>query len=464
MFADSAAARRLLTPTQLNALARSLLEDSFALVEVVGEISNLARPSSGHLYFTLKDRNAQVRCALFRPRSQRLSFRPEDGQSVQIRGRLTLYEPRGDYQLVLEHMQPAGEGELLRAFQLLKEKLQAEGLFDAERKRPIPTDIQRLGVLSSAGGAAIHDVLSVIRRRWPLLAVELLPIPVQGKEAPAQIATTLARADHSRRYSVLLLTRGGGSLEDLAAFNDEALARTIHACKTPVVSAVGHEVDFTIADFVADLRCPTPSAAAEALTPDGSARRARLRELQQRIQGLMLRRLETQSQRADQLQLRLRNQHPEARLRQALERGRNLIARLDLLGRQAIGSRRQMLDQLASRLSIRSPAEQLPLQRRRLLQAIQSLQAQVSLQLQRSRRSTTALGRTLHAVSPLATLDRGYAILANAEGALRSVHTVRIDDSLQAKLIDGELGLRVTSIEARKTGSSATHSSDTHDV
>ncbi|MBD8524332.1 exodeoxyribonuclease VII large subunit [Pseudomarimonas arenosa] len=446
MFPKSEPASRLLTPTQLNALARSLLEDSFPLVEVLGEISNFACPSSGHLYFTLKDRNAQVRCAMFRQRSQWMRFKPENGQSVQVRGRLTLYEPRGDYQLVLEHMQPAGEGELLRAFQALKEKLQAEGLFDAERKKPIPTQIKRLGVLSSAGGAAIHDVLSVLRRRWPLLQVELLPIPVQGKDAPSQIGSMLTRADESQRYSVLLLTRGGGSLEDLAAFNDERLARTIAACVTPVVSAVGHEIDFTIADFVADLRCPTPSAAAETLSPDGQAIGRRIDELGTRAARSLRNRLQTAQQRLDHLQLRLRNQHPQARLQLALDRGRALHARITKLGEQVISRQQQHLNQLLARLSAKAPGAQLGLQRRRVDLALHTLQAQVRLQLQRAQRSTQALGRTLHAVSPLATLDRGYAILADSERTLRSVASIKVNDPLRARLADGELGLRVTAV------------------
>ena len=443
---STTAQSRLLTPTQLNALARSLLEDSFALVEVVGEISNLARPGSGHIYFTLKDRNAQVRCALFRPRSQRLSFRPTDGQAVQVRGRLTLYEPRGDYQLVLEHMQPAGEGELLRAFQALKEKLQSEGLFEPERKRPIPQRIERLGVITSASGAAIHDVLSVIRRRYPLLDVELLPVAVQGNEAAKQIAEMLQRADRSQRYSVLLLTRGGGSLEDLAAFNDEALARVISACTTPVVSAIGHEVDFSIADFVADLRCPTPSAAAETLTPDGAAMRRRFEELARRVVASQQRRLQTAQQRLDQLQLRLRSQHPMQRVRQSLDRGRGLAVRLAQLSIQLQQRRQQQLQQLGQRLQARHPVHLLSQKRQRVLQMIGSLQGQISLNLQRSQRSVGALARTLHAVSPLATLDRGYAILIDDTRSIRSVRDVHSHSQLQARLSDGELSLLVTAI------------------
>jgi exodeoxyribonuclease VII large subunit len=232
--------RKAFTPSQLNTLARNLLEDAFPLVWVEGELGNLSRPSSGHLYFTLKDDRAQVRCALFKPKSQWLKFVPREGLRVLARGRLTLYEARGDYQLILDTMEEAGEGALRRAFEQLKAKLQAEGLFDQARKRPLPAHIRRLGVLTSPSGAAVRDVLSVLRRRFPLLEVDILPVPVQGDTAAPQIVRMLQAAGRSGRYDALLLTRGGGSLEDLWAFNDEALARAIAASPVPVVSAVGH--------------------------------------------------------------------------------------------------------------------------------------------------------------------------------------------------------------------------------
>ena len=274
----------VLTPSQLNTLARSLLEDAFPLVWVEGELGNLSRPASGHLYFTLKDARAQVRCALFKPKSQWLKFVPRDGLRVLARGRLTLYEQRGDYQLVLDHMEEAGEGALRRAFEELKARLAAEGLFDPARKRPLPAFVRRLGVVTSPSGAAVRDVLSVLARRCPLLEVEVLPVPVQGANAAAQVAAMLRRAAASGRYDALLLTRGGGSLEDLWAFNDEALARAIAASPVPVVSAVGHETDFTLADFAADVRAPTPSVAAELLVPDGDELRRRVATLQSRMQ------------------------------------------------------------------------------------------------------------------------------------------------------------------------------------
>ncbi|RBB07700.1 exodeoxyribonuclease VII large subunit, partial [Xanthomonas oryzae pv. oryzae] len=302
---------QILTPSQLNALARDLLEGSFPLVWVEAELSSVTRPSSGHLYFTLKDARAQIRCAMFKPKSTWLKFQPREGLRVLARGRLTLYEARGDYQLVLDHMEEAGEGALRRAFDALRARLAAEGLFDAERKQSLPAHVQRLAVITSPSGAAVRDVLSVLARRFPLLEVDLLPSLVQGDSAAAQITSLLQRADASGRYDVILITRGGGSLEDLWAFNDERLARAIAAAQTPVVSAVGHETDFSLSDFVADVRAPTPSVAAELLVPDQRELVARVRRAQARMTQLQQHALGNAMQRADRLALRLRAHSPQ---------------------------------------------------------------------------------------------------------------------------------------------------------
>ncbi|RBE79213.1 exodeoxyribonuclease VII large subunit, partial [Xanthomonas oryzae pv. oryzae] len=323
---------QILTPSQLNALARDLLEGSFPLVWVEAELSSVTRPSSGHLYFTLKDARAQIRCAMFKPKSTWLKFQPREGLRVLARGRLTLYEARGDYQLVLDHMEEAGEGALRRAFDALRARLAAEGLFDAERKQSLPAHVQRLAVITSPSGAAVRDVLSVLARRFPLLEVDLLPSLVQGDSAAAQITSLLQRADASGRYDVILITRGGGSLEDLWAFNDERLARAIAAAQTPVVSAVGHETDFSLSDFVADVRAPTPSVAAELLVPDQRELVPRVRRAQARMTQLQQHALGNAMQRADRLALRLRAHSPQARLqllhRRQEEAGRQLGARM----------------------------------------------------------------------------------------------------------------------------------------
>jgi exodeoxyribonuclease VII large subunit len=389
----------ILSPSQLNTLARSLLEDSFPLVWVEGELSGVARPSSGHLYFCLKDARAQIRCAMFKPKSTWLKFAPGDGVKVLARGRLTLYEARGEYQLVLDHMEEAGEGALRRAFEELKARLLAEGLFDDARKRALPAYLRRLAVITSPTGAAVRDVLSVLGRRFPLLDVEVLPVQVQGATAAAQIVRMLQRAAAGGRYDVILLARGGGSLEDLWAFNDEALARAIAASAVPVVSAIGHETDFSLSDFAADLRAPTPSAAAELLVPHADDLRRQLRGLVQRVQATRSRQLRQAAQRADRAALRLQASRPQARLKLLAQRQAEVLRRL-----RASWQRRHERD--GSRLR--------------------------------------ELARSLSATSPLATVARGYAILQHEDGrVVRGVGDAAQGDVLDARVTDGTLKMKV---------------------
>lgn len=441
---DSAPPRHILTPSTLNRLVRDLLEDALPLVWIEGELSNVARPASGHLYFTLKDSGAQVRCAMFRPKSGWLKFKPVDGMQVLLRARVGLYEPRGEFQLVAEHMEPAGEGALQREFEQLKRRLEAEGLFDTARKRVLPPYPRRLGVITSPTGAAIRDVLSVLARRWPLAEVEVLPVPVQGREAPPAIIAMLRKASASGRYDVLLLTRGGGSLEDLMAFNDETLARAIHASAVPVVAAIGHEVDFSIADFVADLRAPTPSAAAELLVPDRAASLQQLRQLRQRLATLLQRRLQSLTQRNDHLAARLQAQRPQARLQRDRERLLYLQRRLGTIQREQDRGRQLRLERLHNRLLALHPRQRLPLLMRRLSEQEQRLRRTITNTLERDRLTLQHTARALHAVSPLATLERGYAILFDADGrVLRSSADATAGDAVTARLADGELSLHV---------------------
>jgi exodeoxyribonuclease VII large subunit len=436
--------RKALSPSQLNALARNLLEDAFPLVWVEGELGNLSRPASGHLYFTLKDERAQVRCALFKPKSQWLRFVPREGLRVLARGRLTLYEARGDYQLVLDTMEEAGEGALRRAFEQLKAKLQAEGLFDAARKRPLPVLIRRLGVLTSPSGAAVRDVLSVLRRRFPLLDVEILPVPVQGDTAAAQIVRMLQAAGRSGRYDALLVARGGGSLEDLWAFNDEALARAIAASPVPVVSAVGHEVDVTLADFAADLRAPTPSVAAELLVPDRADLAARLRADARRLHALHERALREATQRADRAALRLQALRPQARLDALRRRQTEALRRLEAIWAGRTLQRHARLRHAAAVLRASRPQRRLSLLRERLRALAPRPQAATVRALQRHALRLHGLARSLEAVNPLATVARGYAILQHADGRIvRSVDDVERGQRLDARLRDGVLTLRV---------------------
>jgi exodeoxyribonuclease VII large subunit len=437
--------RHILTPSTLNRLVRGLLEDALPLVWIEGELSNVARPASGHLYFTLKDSAAQVRCAMFKPKTTWLRFKPTDGMQVLVRARVGLYEPRGEFQLVAEHMEPAGEGALQREFERLKAQLDAEGLFATERKRALPRFARRIGVITSATGAAVRDVLSVLARRWPLVDVDVLPVPVQGREAPPAIVAMLRKAAASGRYDVLLLTRGGGSLEDLWAFNDERVARAIHASTVPVVSAVGHEIDFSIADFVADLRAPTPSAAAELLVPDALALRRHLEQLRQRIVAIQERRLQARIQRIDHLLARLQSQRPQARL--ARDRERLVQLRRRLLGARQAQSTQWIvrLERAHARLLAQHPKQRLTLWRQQLDQQATNLRRSMEHTLERERLTLQQTARALHAVSPLATLERGYTILFDADGkVLRSAQNVAVDTPLRARLADGELPLRVS--------------------
>ncbi len=434
----------ILSPSQLNTLARNLLEDTFPLVWVEGELGNVARPSSGHLYLTLKDARAQVRAAMFKPKANLLKFAPREGLRVLARGRLTLYEARGEYQLVLDHMEEAGEGALRRAFDELKAKLQAEGLFDAARKRALPAFPRRIGVLTSPTGAAVRDVISVLARRFPLPEIDVLPVPVQGATAAAQIRGMLSRAIASDRYDVLVLARGGGSLEDLWAFNDEALARAIAASPVPVVSAVGHETDFSLSDFAADLRAPTPSVAAELIAPDRNALLQRLHRLQQRLDDQQQHRLRSAMQRLDRAALRLNALRPQARLALYRSHGREARRRLDAVLARRLQEALAGTRHAGARLRAQAPERRLALTSQRLdtlrARARSSLQARMQLDQQR----VAGLARALAAISPLATVARGYAILHHEDGDLvRSVKDAKPGDPIRAQLADGELSMRV---------------------
>lgn len=436
--------RRVLKPVQLNVLARDLLESSFSQVWVEGEISNFSRPASGHLYFTLKDERAQVRCALFKQKAMYLRFQPRDGMQVLVRGRLTLYEARGDYQLILEHMEEAGEGALQRAFVELKAKLTAEGVFDDVRKRPLPAFVHRLAIITSATGAAVRDVISVLSRRFPLLEVDVLPVAVQGEASAKEIRTMLALANASQAYDAILLTRGGGSLEDLWSFNDEALAREIAQSKTIVISAVGHEIDFSLSDFAADIRAPTPSAAAELLVPDKLDLSARIAQLRNRLDISQKRLLQNRQQRVDQAFLRLRLYDPQTRMEQARQRllqsRQHLAKNFQLLAQAKLARLRIAM----ARLERQHPQQQLQRHQLRLNALNQSLHNAAARQLQAKIANLRELGRGLSAVSPLATLSRGYAIIRKQEGTVvRDSKDVMKGELVLAQLQAGTLKLEV---------------------
>jgi len=395
-----------ITVSQLNRQAKTLLEQGLARLWVEGEISNIARPASGHVYFTLKDKSAQIRAAFFRQRQRGPTISFKDGDQVLVYGRVSLYEARGDFQLIVEQIEPAGEGALKRQFEVLKKKLAAEGLFDEDRKQELPELPTRIGVITSPTGAAIRDIVSILGRRFPSIPIVIYPSAVQGDAAPQELITALATAIRRDECDVLILARGGGSLEDLWAFNDEQLARAIAESPIPIVSAVGHEVDFTIADFVADLRAPTPSGAAELVVPDREDWLRVVQSLAMRISRLGRRTVEDLAQALDWLSRRLVQTSPTA----MLERSRTRLAGLN----------------------------------QRLITAVRGAVAGVSHRLELAMRG-------LHSVSPLATLERGYAIVEEATTGkvLLSPSDVSPGDDIRARLAHGELIATVKSTEDR---------------
>lgn len=450
MTQSDAQNRDIFTISRLNAEVRAVLEGSFPLLWVEGEISNLAAPRSGHLYFSLKDAHAQVRCALFRAKRQLLRFQPADGDQVLARARISFYEPRGDFQLIIEHLEPAGAGSAQRDFEALKRRLQAEGLFDAAGKKELPSFPRRLGVITSPSGAAIRDVLHVLRRRAPYLAVTIFPAQVQGKGASDEIREALETALLRNDCDVLLLTRGGGSIEDLAAFNDERLARTIAAAHIPVVSAVGHEIDFTIADFVADRRAPTPSAAAELISPDTGTLIQGIERHRRRLHAATRRRLLLNQQQLQGVHGRLQRASPGSRLRQQQQRVDGLDLRLLRAWRAQLRQRRQMLEMCTRQLQAHNPSRQLEHLRQRFTALPERLRHALVHQLQRRTELIGALARQLHAVSPLATLQRGYAVLRRPDGGgvISGVAGLARGDTLEALLVDGRLALSVEAVQA----------------
>ncbi|MFW5927012.1 MAG: exodeoxyribonuclease VII large subunit [Wenzhouxiangella sp.] len=407
---------RIYRPAELNREVKVHLEAGFPRLWLQGEISNLARPASGHLYFTLKDDRAQIRCALFRGNAAGVGFRPENGLEVLVRGRLSLYEPRGDYQLIADAMLAGGAGALAQAFEALKKKLEAEGLFAAERKRPIPEWPERISVVTSPSGAAIRDILETLGRRWPRAQVRIYPSQVQGEAAADELVRALTAADRHAFGDVIVLARGGGSLEDLQAFNDERLARAIAALETPVVCGVGHETDVTIADFVADLRAPTPTGAAVAVTPDGPALRTRLERLDSQFHAAMRRGLEKRMQALDIADARLERQHPERRLEELARRNRELARRMRVAAGQSVATRERRLAATAARLRSRHPARELDRMENDLRGRTLRLKRAADRLVERFGERLAADVRALNHVSPLAVLERGYAVVRDPSG------------------------------------------------
>jgi len=431
-------AREILTVGQLNRMVAGLLQSSIPPVWVGGELSNVTRAASGHWYFTLKDASAQVRAVMFRGRAQYVDFSPREGDRVEVRASVTLYEPRGDYQLSVESMRRAGAGDLYQRFLQLKARLQAEGLFDPQRKRPLPAMPRTIGVVTSPAAAALRDVLTTLRRRSPGVAVIVYPTLVQGADAPAAIVAALAAAARRRECEVLLLVRGGGSIEDLWAFNDEAVARAVAASPIPVVSGVGHETDFTIADFAADQRAPTPTAAAALASPD---RRELLRgaeALGGRIARAWARRIESLEQRLDTGARLLRS--PAAQWQERALRLQALAQRAIAAGRHALAQRAMRVERL--RAGLRAPRGEVA--GHRLDAATQGLQRVAQALLARRDERVAQLAASLALVSPQAVLARGYAIVQDRAGrVLRASADAAVGDALSVTLARGALQVEV---------------------
>ncbi|MGE6293659.1 exodeoxyribonuclease VII large subunit [Aeromonas media] len=439
--------QQIFTVTRLNSAVRMILEQDLGLVWLTGELSNLAMPSSGHWYFSLKDISAQVRCAMFKGNNRRVPFRPQDGMQVLVQARVSLYEPRGDYQLIIESMQPAGDGMLALRFEELKRRLGAEGLFDEGRKRPLPREPRAVGLVTSATGAALHDMLTVLGRRAPDLPVFIYPTQVQGSAAIGQIVAAIALANRRAEVDVLIVGRGGGSLEDLWCFNEEAVARAIAHSTIPVVSAVGHEVDVTISDFAADLRAPTPSAAAELVAPDRSARAQRLVHLKQRLVQAISRRQTAARHGFVLLHKRLDHQDPKRRLEQQSQRLDELSGRLQQLLNLRLHQGERRLANLELRLQARSPEKLLAAGKRRHQLAQERLHTLMNKRQDLAAHRLAMLSARLDGISPLATLGRGYSITRTPNGEVISrAAQVSPGQQLVTTLAEGALRVRVEEV------------------
>ncbi|WP_429193439.1 exodeoxyribonuclease VII large subunit [Aeromonas salmonicida] len=442
--------QQVFTVTRLNSAVRMILEQDLGLVWLTGELSNLAMPSSGHWYFSLKDLGAQVRCAMFKGNNRRVAFRPQDGMQVLVQARVSLYEPRGDYQLIIESMQPAGDGVLALRFEELKRRLGAEGLFDEGRKRPLPREPRAVGLVTSSTGAALHDMLTVLKRRAPDLPVFIYPTQVQGSAAISQIVAAIALANRRAEVDVLIVGRGGGSLEDLWCFNEEVVARAIANSAIPVICAVGHEVDVTISDFAADLRAPTPSAAAELVAPDQSARAQRLAHLWQRLVQAMNRHQTAARHGFVLLQKRLDHQDPKRRLEQQSQRLDELSARLQQLLNQRLHQGERRLANLELRLQANSPERLLAAGKRRHQLAQERLHALIAKRQDQASHRLAMLTARLDGVSPLATLGRGYSITRTQSGdVINRAAQVNAGQTLVTTLAEGHLQVRVEEVHNR---------------
>ena len=434
--------------SDLNSEVKWLLDTKFGSVWVEGEISNLMRARTGHMYFSLKDNRSQLRCAMFRNDNRRVQFSPADGQKVLVRGRLGIYEQRGDYQLIVDKMTEIGVGALQQQFEATKKRLHAEGLFDEVHKQPLPVFPKRIGLVTSPTGAALQDALNVLRRRYRCAELIVYPVTVQGKQAAPSIATMLKIANRRDECDVLILMRGGGSLEDLWAFNEEPVARAVFASKIPIICGVGHEIDFTIADLVADVRAPTPSAAAELVSPDQLELQQTLIALYKRLHRVIRHTAEDNVNYLQQLVRRLYNQHPNQQLQQRTQRCDELDLRLQRAMQLTTSRADSSLSNLQLRLRNLSPQRELARRHDRISQMMNRLQHSINGQLQAAKVRLAGNTRALQTISPLNTLARGYAIVQSHDGeVINRTDQVQKNQQIEVRVADGKLGATVTGID-----------------
>lgn len=430
--------RKTFSVAELNRRVKDLLEVHLPLIWVEGEISNFSAPSSGHWYFTLKDERAQVRCAMFRGRNQQVKFRPKAGDKILLRARVSLYEGRGDFQLIAEHMEESGFGLLQQRYEALKAQLHAEGLFDEQHKQAIPPLPKHIAIITSPTGAAVRDALSVLQRRFPSIPVTIIPAPVQGDEAPAKLIEAIDIAERASLFDVILLCRGGGSIEDLWAFNSEALARRIHSCRLPLISAVGHEVDFTIADFVADIRAPTPSVAAELLSPSQEEIEQTLSRYSNQLKRLTANKLTSLHQELNHYKARLK--HPGERLNARAQQLDQLEIRLTRAIKGLLAQKSVKVSNQQQRLFQQHPQKHIDLHQKNIAQLSRQLEKAVHLKLDKSSSRLQQAVAMLDIASPLATLKRGYSITRKPDGSvIRTANDVSKGDELFIKLAEGEI-------------------------
>ncbi len=439
--------QKIYSVSELNRETGWLLNEHFLSILVEGEISNLSIPASGHCYFTLKDAYAQVRCAMFRSQ-QRKSFRPENGKQVVVKAQVSLYEPRGDYQLIVDHIEEAGRGALQRAFDALTQKLAAEGLFAQEAKKPLPAIPKAIGIITSPTGAAVRDILTVLRRRFAAIPVIIYPATVQGEQAKYDICAAIATANQLKQCDVLILARGGGSLEDLWVFNEEMVARAIFESDIPIISGIGHETDVTIADFVADLRAATPSAAAEHATPDLAQWQDKFTDLEIRLRNHLQRHLQQQQQKLDWLLGRLQQQHPKQQLTRNLQRLDELAMRLTNALPQRLAYHHNSVETLTARLWQCSPMSAISNHRQQQTYLKERLANAANTHLKRLDQRLVNASQTLHAVSPLATLNRGYALVSQQTTGqlIKSSSQVKVGDKIITQIADGKFSSRVDEV------------------